>query len=228
MKEEHVHASKIAKAHTVYKVDGKRVPGTTTITGVMDKPALVKWANNLGLQGIDSSKYVDELAQVGTLAHFMIENHCLGEIPDLSDFSPNQIKLAENSFYKFLEWQDQTGFEPHHNELILTSKEHMFGGTLDIVGTLTKRNNLRALVDIKTCKGIYPEHKTQVAGGYMILAKENVNIVGPLDTTIIIRVGRNEDEGFEEVQINKTESALHQKRFLICRELYEINKAVNK
>ena len=32
-----------ARQHTVYKLlDGTRVPGTTTITGVMDKPALVR------------------------------------------------------------------------------------------------------------------------------------------------------------------------------------------
>lgn len=228
MKEEHVHAKKVAKAHTIYKVDGVGVPGTTTITGVMGKAALVKWANNLGLQGIDSSKYVDELAAIGVLAHYLIETHCIGEAPDLGYFTPNQISLAENSFLKFLEWQENVGFVAENNEIILTSRKHLFGGTLDIVGRLTKRNNQRALVDIKTCKGIYPEHKTQVAGGYKILADENVDTVGPIDTIIIIRVGRNSDEGFEEIVVNEAESILHQKRFLICRDLYEINKAVNR
>ncbi|MBD3393661.1 MAG: hypothetical protein GF410_16730, partial [Chitinivibrionales bacterium] len=68
------HAAKKGKVHTrYYNKAGKQVPGTTTITGVMNKSALVKWANGLGLRGIDVKNYVDELATIGTLAHYMIE-----------------------------------------------------------------------------------------------------------------------------------------------------------
>ena len=35
------------------KVDKKWYPGATTIIGQVDKPFLVKWANNLGLDGKD-------------------------------------------------------------------------------------------------------------------------------------------------------------------------------
>ena len=71
--------AKRAKAHTIYKLaNGKRVPGVTTVLGVINKPALVKWANNLGLQGIDSTTYVDETAKVGTLAHEMIQEYLGG------------------------------------------------------------------------------------------------------------------------------------------------------
>ena len=60
-------AAKRGRVHTVYKTkDGKRVPGVTTILGVINKPALVRWANNLGLQGIDSTNYVDATARCGT------------------------------------------------------------------------------------------------------------------------------------------------------------------
>jgi hypothetical protein len=223
MTDDHKHAAKVSRQHTVYKTKGgQRVPGTTTITGVMDKPALVKWANGLGLQGIDSTKYVDELATIGTLAHYLIECHCRGTKPDLGDYTPNQISLAENSMIKWLYWQDKTGFKPTHNELILVSEKHLYGGTLDIVGTIGSKT---VLVDIKTCKGIYGEHKTQVAGGYKILADEhNLGI----DEVIITRVGRNEDEGFEEVTVSDYECTLHQKRFMICRELYEVNKIINR
>jgi ketopantoate reductase len=65
--------AKKSRAHIVYKTpDGKRVPGVTTITGMLDKPGLVKWANNLGLQGIDSTEHVKNLARIGTLAHLLI------------------------------------------------------------------------------------------------------------------------------------------------------------
>lgn len=222
---DHTHAAKKAKQHTIYKLaDGKRVPGCTTITGVMDKPALKKWANKLGLQGIEVDKYVDELAVIGTLAHYMIECHCKNEAPDLSDFTPNQVSLAENSYIKWMFWKDSVKFEPIHNELALVSEKHRFGGTLDIIG---KVNGKLTLVDIKTCKGIYGEHKTQVAGGYKILADENQKVIGgPIEDIVICRVGRNDEEGFESIQVSLTESALHQKRFLICRDLYSVNQEI--
>lgn len=222
---DHKHAAKAARQHTIYKLaDGKRVPGCTTITGVMDKPALKKWANRLGLQGIEVEKYVDELAVIGTLAHYMIECHCRKVTPDLGDYTPNQISIAENSYIKWMYWKDSVRFEPLHNELALVSEAHRFGGTLDIIGTV---NGKLTLVDIKTCKGIYGEHKTQVAGGYGILADENQKAIGgKIEDIVICRVGRNDEEGFESIQISATETKLHQRRFLICRELYEINKEI--
>ncbi|MCP3681864.1 MAG: hypothetical protein GY861_04165 [bacterium] len=223
MTKDEQHAAKKAKTHTIYKTQaGKRVPGTTTITGVMDKPALKYWANGLGLKGIEVRTYVDELALIGTLAHYMIECHCKGIEPDLDDYSKNQIDLAENSAIKFIQWQDDVGFVPEHNELKLVSETHKFGGTLDIIGTIKGK---KVLVDIKTCKGIYGEHKTQVAGGYGILANENGYKV---EEVIIIRVGRNADEGFEQINISPEECDAHEQRFLVCRELYEMNKKINK
>jgi hypothetical protein len=221
------HAAKVARQHTVYKnAAGKRVPGCTTITGVMEKPALKRWANRLGLEGIEVDKYVDELASIGTLAHYLIECHCTGEKPDTEQYSKAQLDLAENSVIKWMMWQDSVGFVPEHNELALVSEMYQFGGTLDIIGRLTKRNNIRVLVDIKTCKGIYGEHKTQVAGGYGILSREHRGLVGQVDGVIITRVGRNPDEGFEEVVISDSERLIHEKRFAICRELYAINSAI--
>ena len=79
---------KASKAHTRYYLqDGTLVPGATTVTGLLNKPALVKWANNLGLQGIDSSKYVDKAARVGTLIHSLVEAHITGKKADLSDYT---------------------------------------------------------------------------------------------------------------------------------------------
>jgi hypothetical protein len=221
MNEDHKHAAKKARQHQVYTTkSGLKVPGVTTITGVMAKPALVNWANRIGLEGIKVTEYVDELATIGTLAHYMIECFCKGVKPDLGNYSPNQVSLAENSFIKWMYWNDQVKFQPTHNELQLVSEKHLFGGTLDIIGKIDGRT---VLVDIKTCKGIYGEHKTQVAGGYKILADENeMNI----DDVIITRVGRNEEESFEEVKVTQAEVVLHQRRFLHCLDLYHDNKEI--
>ena len=54
-----------SKQHGPYLLKDKtRVPGVTTITGILDKPALKTWANKIGLQGIEIKKYVDSLAAV--------------------------------------------------------------------------------------------------------------------------------------------------------------------
>ena len=95
--------AKRSKVHTVYRLaDGTKVPGVTTVLGVINKPQLVKWANNLGLQGIDSSSYVDATARIGTLAHEMIQEYLGGPDWDRSAFTREEIDTAENAVLSFL------------------------------------------------------------------------------------------------------------------------------
>ncbi len=186
----------------------------------MSKPALVKWANNLGLQGIDSNKYVDTLADIGTLGHVMIHHYLGGEIPDMESYSQDQIKLAENVFIKFLEWEKNNKFKVIGSEMQIISEDHQFGGTCDLLIVI---NDTLTLLDIKTSKAVYKDHFTQVAG-YGIALKENGYDV---KNYRILRIGRNENEGgIDYISIPNIE--LHERRFLICRELYEINKQINK
>ena len=217
-------AAKKAKRHTVYKLsDGTRVPGTTTITGVMDKPALVRWANNMGLQGIDTSKYTDEMATIGTLAHYMVECWLTDAEPVLDDYTPNQRTAAAVCVDKFHKWIAAQGIEKTAfalSEAALVSEKHRFGGTIDIAAVVGGK---ATLIDIKTCKGIYGEHKTQVAGGYHILCEENGFMP---EQVLILRIGRDEAEGFEAVYVSPQEIELHRKRFLVCRELYDINRLI--
>jgi hypothetical protein len=191
----------------------------------MDKPALVRWANNLGLQGIDSSKYVDGLASIGTLTHYMIECRLTDKEPELGDYTPNEVAAAKRCFQKFLDWEKSKNL--NHNDFVvsegqLVSEKHRFGGTIDLCAMVA---GVPTLIDIKTAKGIYGEHKTQVAGGYRLLCEEAGYGVKNI---LILRVGREDSEGFEEVTVPIAESDLHVKRFLICRDLYEINKKIGK
>jgi hypothetical protein len=184
--------AKRAKAHTVYKLaSGKRVPGVTTILGVINKPALVKWANGLGFQGIDSSAYVDETARIGTLAHEMIQEYLGGPKWDREAFNPEQIGLAENAVLSFYEWERINGYKmvTKHIELPLVSEACMYGETIDWYGDIDGK---KWLVDIKTSKGLYPEHVYQVAAYWSLLAENGLAV----DGVRLLRVGRTEDEGF--------------------------------
>src|SRR4030042_6490702 len=104
-------------AHQRYKLkSGELVPGVTTVTNQLNKPALIIWANRLGLQGIDSNKFRDDKADIGTLAHEMILAHLSKRESETEDYSKNQIDAAENSFLSYLEWEKQHVIVPHLTE----------------------------------------------------------------------------------------------------------------
>ena len=209
-----------SRQHTVYKdSDGNRVPGVTTITGVLNKPQLVPWANRMGLQGIDTTKYVDELAGAGTCAHLMVEKHLKKEAPDLSAFSQDQIDLAENAFLKYLNWEKTNTFEVVSSEIQLVSDRYHYGGTLDIYGHL---NGTRTLIDLKTSKGIYSEHFTQVSAYRNLLIESGVEV----EDCRILRIGRDESEGFDDVHIPRVE--IHFELFKSCLKVYELQKILRR
>jgi len=209
------------RAHTIYKnAAGKRVPGTTTISGLLDKSRfLVPWANKLGLQGIDSSSYVDEKAKSGTLAHAMAAAElakAMGNEPEainLADYTGHEIDAAENSFLKWLGWWKAHKIVPVLAEACLVSEAHQYGGQIDCYASIDGR---LALIDNKTSKAIYPEHWIQVAGYALILEELGYQV----DEVRILQIGRDESEGFHEEV--KTDLSIQKSIFLHCREIYNL------
>jgi len=203
-------------ARIVYKnQDKKRVPSVTTILSVMAKPALKFWANNLGLEGINVRDYVDNLADIGTLAHTMCEEYLTSEEHDKSKYTPDQIETAKTCLSKFYDWVKENNPQDSECEIQLVSEKYQYGGTCDLYCTL---NGKKVLVDFKTCKAIYGEMHTQVFA-YKKLLEESGRQV---DECRILRIGRNADEGFEEVVLDKGEE--HFERFQACLALYNLNK----
>lgn len=208
------------KEHTVYKLaDGTTVPGVTTFLHVLNKPALVKWANNLGLQGINSNKYVDNLADAGTLGHHMIMSYLLGIPSDLTDYSDEQIALAKNSFKSFLTWYGSHDIKPILIETPLVSEDYRFGGTPDLIATV---DGIPTLIDFKTSKALYPEHEVQVSA-YCTLAWANGYL--PQKATIL-RIGRDASEGFEIREVADLTSNFEV--FTHCQAIYELQKKLRR
>ncbi len=188
------------KAHVQYRLaDKTRVPGVTTITGQLgwNKQILVNWANRLGLEGINSAKFVDDKAAIGTIAHGLILQHHSGEKFDTSDYSKNQIASAENSLLSYLEWEKGKKIEPILLEKPLVSEKWRYGGTPD---NYCKLDGVFTLLDYKSGKGIYDEHFIQVGGGYRQLLIDHDH---PVDQVIILNVPRTEDESFQHVVVKK-------------------------
>jgi len=207
-----------SKAHQRYKLaNGENVPGVTTITGQLNKPALIIWANKLGLLGIDSTKFRDDKADIGTLAHEMILAHLSKREPETEDYSKNQIDAAENVFLSYLEWEKGHKLQPILTERQLISEPFKYGGTLDFFG---KIDGILEVIDFKTGSGIYDEMWFQVAAYGKLI---------PCDIPEryrILNIPRTEDESFREEV--KTDLSLHFEGFLKLLDFYYINKHIKK
>ena len=212
-----------SKAHIRYRLADKTiVPGVTTVLNLLSKPALVPWANKMGLQGIDTSKYVDDKANIGTLAHAIITDKLTGKETDTSDYSKNQIDLAENSCLSFWEWGKDHKIESvMFVERPLVSEAHRFGGTLDIYAVV---NGRKEIIDLKTGSGIYDEHIYQVAVLKMLLQENGF----PVDGTRVVNIPRAETEAFGERLISETENGVGWEIFKSLLDVYYLKKEMKK
>jgi hypothetical protein len=211
---------KPAPSHVVYKdSSGTKVPGVTTVIGILAKPQLITWANRLGLQGIDSNKYTDNLAEVGTLAHHIILCRHSHDIPDMSDFSENQIDLAMNCLKSYDNWASLHTITPLVVEQPLVSDNLKYGGTPDLYCEL---DGVKTLLDFKTGKALYPEVMYQLAA-YKNLLNDYGNKV---EQCIALRIGRSDDEGFEYKVGKDMDTAFS--IFNHCLDLYYTIRDYNK
>ena len=209
----------VSKAHIRYKTtDGKVVPGATTITGLLNKPYLIRWANQLGLEGIDSATYTDEAAKTGTLAHAMIQADLQGEELDMAQFSPVQVDLAENAVLSWYEWKKHHDIQPVFCEKPFVSDRMRYGGTVDCYCMLDGRP---VLLDFKTGKAIYEEYFVQLAAYAELLREAGL----PVEECRILRVGRDATEGFEERSVADTRKWYEVFKHLL--DIYYLKKELN-
>ncbi len=216
MKLENVAAKRSKTHQRYYNKDGKLLPGVTTILGVLNKPALVPWANNLGLAGINVREYVDILATVGKIGHDMICCHNKGVKFEANGERADLIDKAENCFLSYLSWEKQHKVEPILCEAALVSELYGFGGTLDMLANV---DGIPTIVDYKTGKAIYPEHIYQVAA-YRQLVIENSEYI--TNAVRILQIGRDESEGFSEKVV--TDTTREWTLFEHCLAIYQLQK----
>jgi hypothetical protein len=206
---------------TIYRLaDGTRVPSVTTILdAVLAKPALVSWANKLGLQGIRVHEYVDDLADVGAAVHELCKSSLTGRKPNLPPLSPDQLQQATTCFSKFLDWRNTQDVEVLRAEQPLVSESLRYGGTIDVI-VRRRQDGVTAIWDFKTGRAVYDDHLFQVSG-YAHLARENGYDV---TEAWIVRVGRSEDEGFEAVRFGIEKLQLGWAVFKHARAIYDIKR----
>ena len=178
--------------------DGQSVPGVTTVTGLLSKPSLVRWANKLGLEGIEVGAYTEQRARIGTLAHAMIQARLQGEIFDPGQADPPELEQAGELLALFTAWQEQHCLRPVHCESSFVSESLRYGGTVDCYCMLDGRP---VLLDFKTGRSIYDEYFVQLAAYARLLREQGY----PVEEIRILRLGREQGGLVEERAVEDTE-----------------------
>ena len=205
---------------------GKRVPGTTTITGrFKESGGLIFWAWDLGMQGIDLKDAREGAADAGTCAHEQIDAHLHGRTFDPGPWPADVRAKADHAFLGYLEWQQQTGLKMVASEVSLVSEKYQFGGTFDAVVS----SGSLVLLDYKTSGGIYSDMLIQIGGGYSVLWEEH-HPEEKLAGMDILRVSKPEalDDpvSFHHHHWSAEIFPICQEQFLYFRQAYDLDKRI--
>lgn len=176
---EYIETTRYGKPSHRYAIDGVEVPGVTTVLKkALPKPALVGWAaksvaeyvaDNLAeVAAMTGSRWdiVNELkgtpyrqrdaaANRGTEVHGLAEELVHGREVEV----PEQLAGYVDSYVRFLdEWKPK----PVLVEAVVGSRKWQYCGKFDLLADLPSGE--RALIDLKTSRGVYPEVALQLAG----------------------------------------------------------------
>ena len=189
----------MGRPRTGYELDGEPVPGTTTICGQLDKPALPLWGFKKGKEAKTcelglcrhrpddngevhhiTSLYsvTDEAKHAGTLAHEHFEKHLSGNPPS-QPAKPSKVEEdAWRAYDNAVLWLSDTNLAVEAYERPLVSRTYRYGGTPDAIGCNSRGDMV--LLDWKSGGGsLYPEHLLQMAAyRHLLLECEGMTIAG--------------------------------------------------
>ena len=166
------------------------VVGVTTVLKAIDKPAIVQWAVDqtaaYAVHNVDAildrthesgyrflrfahvnkpkpgdplrgyhTKVLNDAAELGTNTHDWIEAYVNGEIPP--EYSHPEVEQMAD---EFLFWLSLHDFKPILTEATVFNPEDGYAGTLDLLAWI---DGECWLLDIKTSRSTWDEHRSQVA-----------------------------------------------------------------
>ena len=227
-----------------YNIDGERYPSVTTILGVIDKPAIKRWAlNEMGNRVganltkvkdgnmVLDQKIIDWIVQDGKKIHEKISKEAMdigSRVHELIQeyfmtgyFSNGLIQKepeeVQSCLLAFWDWLKDTGFEMVETEQMVFSRKYKFAGTLDAVGKMGTKSTL---IDFKSSKGIWDEYYLQVAAYSMAYQEMTEN---KIDESYVVRFGKL-DGAFEVKEIGDINQ--HFEAFLAAKKLWEWQRNV--
>lgn len=236
--------------HT-YRMKGRdgTLISVTSATGMIDKSrVLVPWAIELAerhlmafILGTERADFArselvpviseavslwktkrDEAADTGSQVHAYAEAVGIalakGEpMPDLPDDAPEPVHAGINAF---LNWLMMNNVRFEATERIVYSREHDYVGLADAIVDIGGK---RYVVDYKTSKGVYNDHRAQVAGYRKAYVEETGEQVG----SIIVHFSKETGE-VSEYYIGDDDHAADLVAFLACLDLRRWDKSAAK
>lgn len=224
-------------SHT-YTLNGKLLPGVTTILAAKDKPFLSFWRLKIGVETIGKlweagKAYAEEEIKTileagkkahsvkskealvsGKIAHAWIEKFVKAKIAGENFAEKIEDEKAKNAVSLFYEWQKEHKIEWLASELKLASPKYEFAGTIDAVAKIDGR---LTIVDFKTSNQISDEYWLQT-GAYQLLLDDNLEDTEerPVDR-LIIRIPKTGDTIETKVAVIPLDLCV--KTFLALREV---------
>ena len=165
------------------------VPSITFITN--SYPKGIQYMRWLADKGYDKAEEIKtEAGDRGTIVHHAIEKLMTDGVLKMDDKIMDREGIARemtpDEYYcamTFLQWYEANGKpKPLAIEKTVRSKQYGYAGTLDYIFDL---NDKKILLDIKTSKNIYPNHKLQLSALRQACREEGIEI----DTIAILQVG---------------------------------------
>lgn len=228
------------KNHT-YSVNGKQVWGVTSITGILDKPALKYWAVNQAIDYIQANlepgKALDEIqiknllqeakyahtqaknkaADIGTMIHDWVASYVSAIVKKETPPKRPVNKEMKNAIDGFFKWAKENKLVIARSEQKIYSRKWKYAGTLDLEGMI---NGKRTIIDLKTGNALYPEAFLQ-ASSYLKAREEETGKKYP-GGVIIVRLAKEDKErqitAFEVKKDEDVEN--HFRCFLNCLQIY--------
>jgi hypothetical protein len=206
--------------------DDELVPSVTNIIGILDKPALSRWAAKMvaeramhmkhSLANMSDNEVVDVLkgapwskssraADRGTDIHAYLEARLNGLEPEELSDDAEPYKAAAD------DWFDYIGASLEDVRTEVTLFHPMYAGTTDLIA---RQDGRWVILDFKTSKAVYDEAALQLsalAGCYTDAAGEPVpwrdksGFMSKTPRLVVVRIG---EDGWEEKEVADPEASL--------------------
>jgi hypothetical protein len=193
---------KINLEHTNYiNQYGEYVPSVTTILKVINKEALLSWANSLGWKRKSVKKELTYASNIGTYVHDTIEKIILNESYDASSIyeleTENERISALNALKSFKLWysKHKDDLEPLYIEKELVCDQ--FGGTADFIGLYKGK---LIILDFKTSGNFYYTMFLQMAAYAYMYEKMTGEEIKDL---IVLRLDKKHGEKATTLSLKK-------------------------
>lgn len=179
--------------HTVYKNnDNKEIPSVTTILKILNKPALIKWANYLGYKRQSVDAVLEDTSYIGTTVHCALTAFLQNKQFILINGRSCGKTLLKSYLNSFFDWYKKHEIKTEFMEKKFISEK--FGGTIDFYGKIDSKYTI---LDFKTSKSIYSSMFLQLAA-YCIMLEEHGHKVEQ-----VILLGVNENKYNEKILTRK-------------------------